>query len=58
MCTAQTETSATVGAWVLLEQNEGEQAEGTVEGGGHSSQMGDTQAGVRRPAVSSIGGEP
>ena len=50
-----TEASAAVGAWVLLEPNKKRQTEGTTaaEGGGHNSRLGDTQAGVARFAVSS-----
>ena len=43
-----TEASAAVGAWVLLEPNEERQTEGTAEGGGHNSWLGHTQAGVGR----------
>lgn len=33
-------------AWVLLASNDEEQTEGTVERGGHNSQLGDFQAGI------------
>ena len=48
-----TETSAAVGAWVLLERNDKEQTEGAVGGGGQNSQLGDSEAGGVKPAVSS-----
>ena len=50
-----TETSAAVGAWVLLERNDKEQAGGTVGAGGQNSQLGDSRAGGEKPAVSSRG---
>ena len=49
-----TETSAAVGG-VLLERNDQEQTGGTVGVGGQSSQLGDSQAGGEKPAVSSRG---
>ena len=40
-----TETSAAVGAWVLLERNDKEQTGGAVGEGGQNSQLGDSEAG-------------
>ena len=50
-----TETSAAVGAWVLLQRNDTEQTGGTVGNVGQNSQLGDSQAGGEKPAVSSRG---
>ena len=50
-----TETSAAVGAWVLLERNDKKQTEGAVGGGGQNSQLGDSEAGGKKPAVSCRG---
>lgn len=46
-----TDPSVAVGAWVLLQPNEEEQAEGTVGNGGQNSQSGGSEAGVERAAV-------
>ena len=45
-----TETSAAVGAWVLLERNE-DQTGGAVGAGGQNSQLGDSETGGEKPAV-------
>ena len=50
-----TEASATVGAWVLLESNKEKKTEGIAEGGGHNSRLGHIHAGVGRSAVSNRG---
>ena len=50
-----TETSAAVGAWVLLDSNDKEQTGGTVGGGGQNSQLGDSEAGGEKSATSSRG---
>ena len=47
------ETSAAVGAWVLLERNDKKRTGSTVGGGGQNSQLGSPDAGGERPAVSS-----
>lgn len=46
-----------MGAWVLLliERNDKEQTGGAVGGGGQNSQLGDSQAGGDKPAVSNRG---
>ena len=49
------ETSAAVGAWVLLERNDNEQTGGAVGRGGQNSQLGDSEQGGEKPAVSSGG---
>ena len=49
------ETSAAVGAWVLLERNDNEQTGGAVGRGGQNSQLGGQEAGGERPAVSTRG---
>ena len=48
-----TETSAAVGAWVLLKRNGKEQTGGSVGEGGQNNQLGDSEAGGEKPAVSS-----
>ena len=48
-----TETSAAMGAWVLLERNDKKRTGSTVGGGGQNSQLGSPDAGGERPAVSS-----
>ena len=53
--TYNTETSAAVGAWVLLDSNDKEQTGGTVGGGGQNSQLGDSEAGGEKSATSSRG---
>ena len=50
-----TETSAAVGAWVLLERNDKEQTGGAVGEGGQNRQLGDSEAGGEKPAVSGRG---
>ena len=55
--THNTDAGAAVGARVLFEPNEEGQTKGRVEGGGHNSRLGHSQAGVGRSAVSSAGGE-
>ena len=50
-----TETSAAVGAWVLLERNDKDQTGGAVGRGGQNSQLGDSEAGGKKTAVSSRG---
>ena len=50
-----TENSAAVGAWVLLEPSDAEQARGTVGGGGQNSQLEGSEAGGERPTVSTRG---
>ena len=50
-----TETSAAVRAWVLLESNDKDQTGGAVGGGGQNSQLGDSEAGGEKPAVSDRG---
>ena len=51
-----TESSAAVGAWVLLQPDEEEQTEGAaVGGGGQNNQLGGSSDGGN-PAVSSMGG--
>ena len=50
-----TETSAAMGAWVLLECNDKERTGSTAEGGGQNSQLESPEAGGERPAVSSRG---
>ena len=55
ICAYSTETSAAVGAWVLLERNGKQQAGGAVGVGGQNSQLGDSQAGGEKTAASSWG---
>ena len=50
-----TETSAVVGAWVLLERNDKDQTGDAVGEGGQNSQLGDSEADGAKPAVSSGG---
>ena len=50
-----TETNAAVGAWVLLERNDKDQTGGAVGRGGQNSQLGDSEAGGKKTAVSSRG---
>lgn len=50
-----TEAIAAVAAWVILEPNDKEQAGGTVGRGGQNSELGDSEAGGRKPTVSSRG---
>ena len=51
-----TESSAAVGAWVLLQPNEEEQREGaTVGGGGQNSQLGGSAVGGNSAVCSSMG---
>ena len=54
--TYSTQTSAAVGAWVLLEHNGKDQTGGAVGGGGQNSQLGDSEACGDKPAVSVRGG--
>ena len=44
-----------MGAWVLLEINDRVQSGGAVGGGGQNSQLGDSEAGGEKPAVSGRG---
>ena len=53
--TYRKETSAAVGAWVLLERNDKDQTGGAVGRGGQNSQLGDSEAGGKKTAVSSRG---
>ena len=46
-----TETSAAVGASVLLDRNDKEQTGGAVGGGGQNSQLRDSEAGGEKLAV-------
>ena len=55
LCAYSTETSAAVGAWVLLERNDKEQTGGAVGVGGQNSQLGYSQAGGEKTAVNSRG---
>ena len=51
-----TETSAAVGAWVLLEHNDKDQTGGAVGGGGQNSQPGNSEAGgENRQSVAGAG---
>ena len=50
-----TDTIAAVGAWVLVERTDKEQPGGAVGTGGQNSQLGDSQAGGEKSAVSSRG---
>ena len=50
-----TETSAAVGAWVLLERKDKDPTGGAVGGSGQNSQLGDSEAGGEKPAVSGRG---
>ena len=50
-----TETSAGMGVWVLLERNDKDQTGGAVGGVGQNSQLGDSEAGGEKPAVSDRG---
>ena len=51
-----TETNAAVRAWVLPERNDKHQTWGAVGGGGPNSQLGNSEAGGEKPAVSGRGG--
>ena len=53
--TYSTETSAAVGAWVLLERKDKDPTGGAVGGSGQNSQLGDSEAGGEKPAVSGRG---
>ena len=51
-----TETNAAVRAWVLPERNDKHQTWGAVGGGGPNSQLGNSEAGGEKTAVSGRGG--
>ena len=55
LCAYSTETSAAVGAWVLLERIDKEQTGGVFGVGRPNSQLGDSQAGGEKTAIRSRG---